>query len=165
MRRWMFLLMCLPTMLKAQTNTNTTTNTPPYKQYSIISPATLTLYDGHTFSKNDLPRNKPVIVFLFSVECDHCAHMTEEIIKNIGQFKNATLLMVTPFKLDRMKAWYDEYHIGNYPNIIMAAEPTRQIVYYYDLKNFPGVYIYDKKHKLVADYEGTVKLETLLKHL
>lgn len=165
MRRWMFLFLCLPAMLKAQSNTNSTTAVPPYKQYSIISPAPLTLYDGHIITKNDLPRNRPVIVFLFSVECDHCAHMTEEILRNIDKFKQATLLMVTPFKPDRMKAWYDQYNIGKYPGIIMAAEPTRQIVYYYDLENFPGVYIYDKKHKLVADYEGTVKLETLLKHL
>ncbi|WP_084185577.1 peroxiredoxin family protein [Chitinophaga niabensis] len=165
MRRWMFLLLCLPTLLKAQTNTNTTTNISPFKQYSIISPLPLTLYDGSTFSKNDLPKNKPVLVFVFSVECDHCAHMTEEILKNIGKFGKTQLLMITPFKLERMKAWYDEYKIKNYPNIIMAAEPTRQILSYYDLHNFPGTYIYNKKHRLEADYEGTVKLDTLLKHL
>lgn len=165
MRRLLFLLLCLPVMVKAQSVTNTAPNTPPFKQYPIISPLPLTLYDGHVFNKNDLPKNKPVLVFLFSVECDHCAHMTEDILKNIGKFGKSTILMVTPFKLDRMKAWYDQYNIKNYPNIIMAAEPTRQIVYYYSLENFPGLYIYDKKHRLVADYEGTVKLDTLLKHL
>lgn len=161
----MFLLLCLPTLLKAQTNTNSTTNIAPFKQYGIITPAPLTLYSGQTFSKNDLPKNRPVLVFVFSVECDHCAHMTQEILKNIDKFKNTTLLMITPFKLERMKPWYDEYHIGNYKNIIMAVEPTRQVMSYYDLYNFPGIYIYDKKHKLVANYEGTVKLDTLLSHL
>lgn len=161
----MFLMMlCLPTLLMAQANTNTTTNVPPYKQYGIITPAPLTLYDGHTFSKNDLPRNRAVLVFVFSVECDHCAHMTEDILKNIEKFKDVTILMITPFKLERMKPWYDEHKIGNYKNIIMAAEPTRQIMSYYDLYNFPGAYIYDKKHKLVANYEGSVKLETILQH-
>ncbi len=165
MLRWMFLLLCFPMVLKAQTNTNTTTNVPPFKQFSIITPLPLTLYDGHVFTKNDLPKNKPVLVFVFSVECEHCAHMTEDILKNIDKFGKTQLLMITPFKLERMKAWYDQYNIGKYPNIIMAAEPTRQIMYYYDLRNFPGLYVYNKKHQLVANYEGTVKLDTLLKHL
>lgn len=165
MRKWLGLFLLLPALLKAQSQPNNPANIPPFKQFSIISPHPMQLYSGMTFTKNDLPRNKPVIVFLFSVECEHCAHMTEDILKNIDKFGKTTLLMVTPFKLERMKAWYDQYNIGKYPNIIMAAEPTRQIVYYYDMHNFPGIYIYDKKHRLVADYEGTVKLDTLLKHL
>lgn len=165
MRRWFFLLLLLPALLKAQTPAKAPANIPPFRQFSIISPLPMQMYNGQTITKNDLPRNKPVLVFLFSVECEHCAHMTQDILKNIDKFGKTTLLMITPFRLDRMRAWYDEYHIGNYPNIIMAAEPTRQIVYYYDLHNFPGIYIYDKKHRIVADYEGTVKLDTLLKHL
>ncbi|RPD40814.1 hypothetical protein EG028_12345 [Chitinophaga barathri] len=165
MRRWLCLFLLLPALLKAQSNTNDPANIPPFKQYSIISPLPMLLYSGQSFTKNDLPKNKPVLVFVFSVECDHCAHMTQDILKNIDKFGKTTLLMVTPFRLDRMKTWYDEYHIGKYPNIIMAAEPTRQILAYYDLKNFPGCYTYNKKHKFQAGYEGTVKLDTLLKHL
>lgn len=165
MRRWMFLLLCLPIALKAQTNRPAAENQPPFRQFNIISPFPVTLVDGKTFTKNDLKKNKPVILFLFSVECDHCMHMTEDILKNINKFKNVQLYMVTPFKFERMKAWYDQYKIGKYPNIVMGADPTRQFPRYYDLKNFPGVYIYNKKHQLVADYEGSVKLDTMLKHL
>ncbi|MGX5819431.1 peroxiredoxin family protein [Chitinophaga lutea] len=165
MRMWFLLLLCFPALAKAQSAPAQPAAQAPFRQYGIITPIPLTLYDGSTITKNDLPKNKPVIVFLFSVECDHCAHMTEDILRNIDKFRHSTLLMVTPFKLDRMKAWYDQYKIGQYSNIVMAAEPTRQIVYYYDLKNFPGIYIYNKKHRFEADYEGTVKLDTLLKHL
>ncbi|WP_341834941.1 redoxin domain-containing protein [Chitinophaga pollutisoli] len=171
MRTWLFVLLCLPTFLKAQSGHNhgqaqqAGAKLPPFKQYTFVAPFQLTAYTGQVFTKNDLPKGKPTMVFLFSVECDHCAHMTEDILKNIDKFKKANILMVTPFKLERMKAWYDQYKIGNYPNIIMAAEPTRQIVYYYDLQNFPGIYLYNKKGQLEADYEGTVKLDTVLKHL
>lgn len=165
MRTWLLVLLCLPALLKAQTIQPAGAKLPPFKQYNFIAPFQLTAYNGQVFTKNDLPKGKPTLVFLFSVECDHCAHMTEDILKNIDKFKKANILMVTPFKLERMKAWYDQYKIGNYPNIIMAAEPTRQIAYYYDLHNFPGVYIYDRKGQLVANYEGTVKLDTVLKHL
>lgn len=164
-RSWLLLLLFFPALLKAQSGTPGAVDVPLFKQFRFITPLPLTLYDGKVFNKNDLPKNKPVMVFLFSVECDHCASMTEEILRNMDKFKSTTLLMVTPFKLERMKAWYDQYKIKNYPNIIMAAEPTRQIAQYYALRNFPGIYIYDKKHRLVADYEGTVKLDTLLKHL
>ncbi|WP_126246809.1 peroxiredoxin family protein [Chitinophaga rhizosphaerae] len=171
MRTWLFVLLCLPTLLKAQSGHNHAHEKqpgaplPPFKQYNFIAPFQLTAYTGQVFTKNDIPKGRPTMVFLFSVECDHCAHMTEDILKNIDKFKKSNILMVTPFKLERMKAWYDQYKIGNYPNIIMAAEPTRQIVYYYDLHNFPGVYLYNRKGQLEADYEGTVKLDTVLKHL
>ncbi len=143
MRTWLFVLLCLPTLLKAQSGHNHAQSNRraalcPLQTVYLHRPFQLTAYNGQVFTKNDLPKGKPTMVFLFSVECDHCAHMTEDILKNIDKFKKANILMVTPFKLERMKAWYDQYKIGNYPNIIMAAEPTRQIAYYYDLQNFPA---------------------------
>jgi thioredoxin-related protein len=163
LRKWMFLFLMFPLFTQAQQSNLPTL--PPFKQYNIISPANLIGYDGKTFTKNDLPKNKSVVVVLFSVECDHCEQMTEALLKDIEKFKGSTLLMVTPVSLERMKAWYERFQIQKYSNIIMAAEPTRQIIYYYDLTNFPGIYIYDKRHKLLKDYEGAVKLESILRFL
>ncbi len=61
-----------------------------------------------------------------------------------------------------MKTYYDEFKIQNYPNIIMASEPTRQIMYFYDIKYFPGLFVYNKKQQLVKGFEGEVKLDTIL---
>jgi cytochrome oxidase Cu insertion factor (SCO1/SenC/PrrC family) len=158
------ILSCLPVFLKAQTATNTPTK-PPYLQYPIIPAFPLSLVDGHSITKNDLKRNEKTMVFVFSVDCDHCKHLTEEMLKNIDKFKKTQILMVTPFKVEQMKEYYDQYKIKDYPNIIMASEPTRQIMYFYDLHYFPGLYIYDKKQQFVKGFEGTAKIDSLLFYL
>ena len=158
------ILSCLPALLKAQTSTATSTK-PPYLQYPIIPAFPLSLADGHSITKNDLKRNEKTMVFVFSVDCDHCKHLTEEVLKNIDKFKKTQILMVTPFKVEQMKEYYDHYKIQNYPNIIMASEPTRQIMYFYDLHYFPGLYIYNRKQQFVKGFEGTAKLDSLLFYL
>lgn len=158
------ILSCLPVFLKAQTATNPPAK-PPYLQYPIIPAFPLSLVDGHSITKNDLKRNEKTMVFVFSVDCDHCKHLTEEMLKNIDKFKKTQILMVTPFKVEQMKEYYDQYKIKDYPNIIMASEPTRQIMYFYDLHYFPGLYIYDKKQQFVKGFEGTAKIDSLLFYL
>ncbi|MCW3467743.1 peroxiredoxin family protein [Chitinophaga nivalis] len=162
MRYLILVILCwLPALAKAQTTTATTTK-PPYLQYPIIPAFPLTMVDGHIITKNDLRKNEKTMVFVFSVDCDHCKHLTEEVLKDIDKFKKTQILMVTPFKVEQMKEYYDRYNIKNYPNIIMASEPTRQIMYFYDLKYFPGLYIYDKKQHFVKGFEGTAKVDSLL---
>lgn len=164
--RYVFLviLSCFPVFLMAQTPANTNTK-PPYLQYPIIPAFPLNLADGHTITKNDLKKNEKTMLFVFSVDCDHCKHLTEEMLKNIDKFKKTQIVMVTPFKVEQMKEYYDHYKIRNYPNIIMASEPTRQIMYFYDLHYFPGLYIYNKKQQFVKGFEGTAKLDSLLFYL
>lgn len=150
--------------LKAQTATNPPAK-PPYLQYPIIPAFPLSLVDGHSITKNDLKRNEKTMVFVFSVDCDHCKHLTEEMLKNMDKFKKTQILMVTPFKVEQMKEYYDQYKIKDYPNITMASEPTRQIMYFYDLHYFPGLYIYNKKQQFVKGFEGTAKIDSLLFYL
>ncbi|WP_143307736.1 peroxiredoxin family protein [Chitinophaga vietnamensis] len=156
------LFCCLPALLKAQ---SAPANKPSYLQYPVIPAFPLTLPDGHTITKNDLHKREKTMVFVFSVDCDHCKHLTEEVLKNIDKFKKTQILMVTPFKLEQMKEYYDHYKIKDYPNITMASEPTRQIMYFYDLHYFPGLYIYDKKQQFVKGFEGTAKIDSLLYYL
>lgn len=163
-RHLMVLCLCLLTLGFAA-QAQTTEKPPAYKQYPVIPAFPLTLVNGQTITKNDLKKNVQTLVFIFSVECDHCKHMTEEVEKNIDKFKNTQIVMITPFQPERMKEYYDTYHIKNYPNITMASEATRQIMYFYDLHYFPGLYIYDKKGKFVKGWEGTAKLDSLTAYL
>jgi cytochrome oxidase Cu insertion factor (SCO1/SenC/PrrC family) len=168
MKRYLIFLCLysLPVLLNAQSPTvSQTKEQSPYLKYPVIPAFPLTLPDGHIITNNDLRKNVKTIVFVFSVDCDHCKHLTEEILKNIDKFKKTQILMVTPFKPDQMKEYYNEYNIKNYPNIIMASEPTRQIMYFYDLRYFPGLFVYNKKQQFVKGFEGTVKLEQLEAYL
>ncbi|HEY0272082.1 MAG TPA: thioredoxin, partial [Chitinophaga sp.] len=94
-RHLMALSLCLLTFGFTASAQETSSGQPAYKQYPVIPAFPLTLVDGHKITKNDLKKNVQTLVFVFSVECDHCMHMTDEIEKNIGKFKNTQILMVT----------------------------------------------------------------------
>ena len=164
MMRYLLLLCvcCLPFLSQAQ---STGQKQPPYKQYPIIPAFPLTLPTGQVITKNDLKKNTNTLIFVFSVECDHCKQLTEEMLKNIQKLKKTQIVMITPFKVEQMKEYYNQYKIADYSNIIMASEPTRQIMYFYDMKYFPGVFVYNKKQQFVKGFEGTVKLDQLLEYL
>ncbi|NIG57027.1 peroxiredoxin [Chitinophaga sp. Cy-1792] len=164
--RYLFLLLsiCMPMLLKAQFNQAAANAKPPYLQYPVIPTFKFTLPDGNTITKRDLKREN-TLVFVFSVDCDHCKHLTEEVIQNMDKFKKYQILMVTPFQVAQMKEYYEHYNIAKYPNITMVSEPTRQIMYFYDLHFFPGLYIYTAKDKFVKGFEGSAKVDSLLYYL
>src|SRR5262245_17319407 len=62
---------------------------PPYKRFPSVPPLKLLEIDSTSyFTKNDLKKNRPVLIMVFNPDCDHCKHETEEIIKNIDSLKN-----------------------------------------------------------------------------
>lgn len=162
-----FCLIVLPVMLSAQHKHDTAPekDKPPYLEFPFIPAFKLTLPDGKVITKADLKKNTQTMVFIFSVDCDHCKQLTEDLLKNIDKFKKTQVLMITPFQVDQMKEYYNTYKIKNYPNITMVSEPTRQIMYFYNLHYFPGVFVYNKKQNFVKGYEGTVKLQELQQYL
>ncbi|SFN46196.1 Thioredoxin-like domain-containing protein [Chitinophaga sp. YR627] len=170
MKRFLTILCCcLPFLVQAQSKSKTAvgpTDQPPYLQFPVVPNYKVTLPDGHIINtKDSLKKNEKTLVFVFSVDCDHCKHLTQEVLQNIDKFKKTRILMLTPFQPEQMKQYYNSYNIKNYPNIIMASEPTRQIMYFYNLHYFPGLFVYDKKQKFVKGFEGTVKMEELMTYL
>jgi thiol-disulfide isomerase/thioredoxin len=138
---------------------------PLYLQYPTIPQFSVVTQDGKTFTQDDLKKNKPTLIFLFSCDCEHCQHETEEITQNIKKFRGTQILMVTHFPQSDMIAFYKNYHISQYPEITMATDAKRFLLYYYLLHYFPGLYIYNKKDQLVFHHEGTISVDTLAHYL
>ena len=99
--------------LQSLAQTQPADNRPLYLKFPSIPQFSLIKQDGGTFTNKDL-KSKPTLIFLFSVDCEHCHHETEELIKNIKKFKGTQILMVTYFPLDEMVGYYKEYNIQNY---------------------------------------------------
>jgi hypothetical protein len=59
---------------------------------------------------------------LFSPDCDHCKHETEELIKNIDKFKKIQIVMATPMPFDKMKEFYAHYDLQRFKNITMGRD-------------------------------------------
>jgi peroxiredoxin len=138
---------------------------PLFLKYPTLPQFTITLSDGSSFTRASL-KKKPTLIMLFSVDCEYCKHETEELIKHIDEFKNDQIIMVTPFRVDEMTAYYKNYNLARFPVIVMGSDPQRWLTSsFYSLKYFPGLYVYNRSQQLVYHYEGSQKIDTLVHYL
>ena len=102
---------------------------------------------------------------LFSPDCDHCQHQTEDIIQNIAAFKNTQIVMTTVLPFNQMKTFYETYRLQRFKNIIMGRDVLYFFSPYYRAQFTPYLALYNKKGELLYTNDGQVKIETLLAQL
>lgn len=110
---------------------------PPYKLISVV--------DSVSFTKEDLKKKMAVIIMVFSPDCDHCIHATEDLITNIKLFKKAQIVLASSLSYKSVKQFYTDLKLYKYPNIKVGYDDTRFLSSFYEVRNFPSIYLYDKK--------------------
>ena len=137
---------------------------PPYKRFPTVPPLKLLLLDSTSyFTKNDLRKNKPVLIIVFNPDCEHCKHETEEIIKNIDSLKNIQIVMATIMSFDLMKSFYEKYDLQRFQNIIVGKDIQYTLPSFYQMHFMPYLAMYNKKGNLLATFEGAMKMEDLIR--
>ena len=136
---------------------------PPFKRFPTVPPLKLLLLDSTSyFTKNDLKKNRPVLIIVFNPDCEHCKHETEEIIKNIDSLKNIQIVMATIMSFDLMKSFYEEYDLQRFQNIIVGKDVQYTLPSFYQMHFMPYLAMYNKKGNLLATFEGSMKMEDLI---
>jgi thiol-disulfide isomerase/thioredoxin len=136
---------------------------PPYKRFPTVPPLKLLLLDSTSyFTKNDLKKNKPVLIIVFNPDCEHCKHETEELIKNIDSLKNIQIVMATMNTIDLMKEFYEKYDLRRFPNITVGKDVQYTLAPFYQMHFMPYLAMYNKKGNLLATFEGSMKMEDLI---
>lgn len=121
--------------------------------------------DSSTFSRKDLKKNVPTVFFIFSPDCEHCQHETEDLTKNINRFKKAQVVMITWLPWTDMVAFYKKYNIAKYPTITMARDTKFFFPPFFKVRNLPSVYVYDKHGKFKKSFEGTIGTDVISSYL
>jgi thiol-disulfide isomerase/thioredoxin len=136
---------------------------PPYKRFPTVPPLKLLLLDSTSyFTKNDLKKNKPVLIIVFNPDCEHCKHETEALIKNIDSLKNVQIIMATMMPFDLMKSFYENYDLQRFQNITVGKDVQYTLPSFYQMHFMPYLAMYDKKGNLLATFEGAMKIEDLI---
>ena len=137
--------------------------TPPYKRFPTVPPFKILETDSVSlFTKTDLKKNKPVLIILFSPDCDHCKHETEEIIKHMDDLKKVQIIMATMMPFAAMKDFYIKYKLEEFKNIKVGQDFQYILPSFYRVHNLPYLAMYDKKGELLTTFEGTMKIEDLI---
>lgn len=135
----------------------------PYKRFPTPPPFKLLLTDSATyFTKDGLAKKKAVMIMLFSPDCEHCQHKTEEIIQHIDAFEKVQIVMSTTFPFDKMVGFYNKYDLKRFDNIIMGKDINYLLPTFYNIRNLPFLAFYNKKKELISVFEGALPIEKII---
>lgn len=136
---------------------------PAYRRFPTIPPIKLLLTDSSTvFTNKDLKKNKPVFLIIFSPDCDHCKKETEELIKEIDNFKNIQIIMASFMPVDKIKPFYKEYNLQRFKNITVGYDMQHMLPTYYRISYTPFLAFYDKDGKLIDGFQGNLPVSKVL---
>ena len=139
---------------------------PAYKRIPTIPPFLLAQAKDSSFiTKKDLKKKKPVIIMVFSPDCDHCIHATEDLVMNIQKFKNAQIILATSLSFESLQKFYKDLNLAAYSNIHVGYDSKRFLSSFYEVVSFPSIYLYDKKgnfKKAFVDHPDFKNIATFL---
>ena len=147
-------------------DTNPPESLPVYLRFPTLPAFTVyTIPDSTTFTRENLKKNTSTVFFIFSPDCEHCQHETENLKENIKLFKNTQIVMISYLPWDEIKKFYVDYGIANYSNITMARDTKFFFPVFFKVRNFPSIFIYDKKGNFKKAFEGSVKISDIVSEL
>jgi len=136
----------------------------PYLSNPTIPPFHLLKVDSATYlTKDNLKKHHRTMIMFFSPDCDHCKHQTDSILGSADKFKDIQIVMATYQPFGEMKEFNAHYRIYEHHNIMMGRDEKFFLVPFYRIRNLPYMALYDKKGTLITTFEGTQKIDNLLK--
>lgn len=137
---------------------------PPYKRFPTVPPLQLLLGDSTTkYLKENIPSKKPVLIMLFSPDCNHCQHTAEEMYNKRDELKDIHIVMATLLSLSEMNSFMKKYKLDQMKNVVAGKDLYFILPPFYAIKNFPYMAMYNKKGDLILGFEGSMPIEKVIK--
>lgn len=118
--------------------------------------------EGNVFTKENLPKNKPVLFVYFNSECDFCNHEAEMIQQNLEKLEDIQIVFISFEKTDSIKEFAQKYSLLQYDNITFISDSKATFATTFDVKSLPCLVLYDLNRNLIEKIKGQVKIETVL---
>jgi thioredoxin-related protein len=136
---------------------------PLYKRFPTPPPFKLLLTDSSSiFTDKDLKKNMPVLIMVFSPDCEHCQHHAEEMINNREKFKNIQIVMASVYPISKLKEFYIHYQLDKMDHLTIGQDREFILGTFYKMKSMPFLAFYDKKGKLIDVFEGALPVDKIL---
>lgn len=153
------LLLCLSIGATAQQGPKE----PAFRRFPKVPALQLLLSDSSTkYTKEDLPKKKPVLLMIFSPECDHCQHETEKLVANKEALKEVQIVMATTYPIYQMKEFAEKYGLTTMENVVVGRDTYYLLPSFYEMHNLPYLALYDKKGNLIYTFEGSVGIDKVI---
>ena len=136
-----------------------------YQRFPEVPPITLLKSDSGIITKDELKKNRPIILMYFSPECHHCQKQMEDILVRIDDLEKVQIILATYRPMEELIAFQNKYKLHEHSNIQAGRDTKYFIQPFYRIKNLPYLALYDKKGKLITTFEGNVSVDRLIDEL
>ncbi len=137
----------------------------PYQKYHGLPAMTLLLPDSvTTFSLYNAKEGRPIVLFFFSPDCEHCQITTKNMLAKMDSLKSADFYFMTPMWLSMLRPFIAQYRLNDYKNIIVAGKDYQYLFpRFYGATSVPYIVVYDKHKQFVKLWEGGGKMSELIR--
>jgi thiol-disulfide isomerase/thioredoxin len=133
-----------------------------FKTTKTLPSFTLTDISNKTFStKAAQVKGKPLVVIYFSPYCAHCVAFTEELTGDLKSFKGVQFLMASAFSTDDIRTFVVTRGLNKLPSFKVGSDPAFQMGDFYEIREVPGIFVYNSQGKLTHSFSKQIKLEQL----
>ena len=99
---------------------------------------------------------------VFGTECHFCKQETDSLIRHIADFQDVQIIMVTPDPFEEVLAFYQQYQLGRYANIIVGRDINYFFIPFYEIRQIPFHALYNEQRKLISTFRTSVPDSMLL---
>ncbi|MCW3073759.1 MAG: hypothetical protein JWP69_828 [Flaviaesturariibacter sp.] len=136
---------------------------PPYKRFPTLPPIQLLLGDSATkYTKDAIPKSKPVLVMLFSPDCVHCQQTAEEMMLHKEELKNIHIVMSTMHSLADMNSYVKKYRLAELKNVVAGKDMYYLLPPFYSVRYLPFMAFYNKSGELISVIEGGLSIPKVI---
>lgn len=119
-----------------------------------------------TITQAVIKKNKPVMIMIFSPECEHCALMVDSLKMIHNLFKTTQIVMVAEERhKPLMEDFIKEKGLKNDPLFKNIGTGDNLIIALYTNDILPQLIFYNTAHKLVKIFDGHYKMEDVKKYV
>ena len=128
---------------------------------SVLHKLPIVSLDSLDFSFGTQPR--PIVILLFNSTCEHCQNEILALKKSINYFSGTSLVFISSEPLLTIKTFSTSFGLSSLPNIHFCKINPEDMYESFGSISFPHFFVYNKDHKLIKEFKGEVKIETIYK--
>ena len=135
------------------------------EQYQTLPNFTFYSIEKDSLEKATLQKNMNSVLIFFDSHCDYCKLELGAIEKNIENFNNTQIAMISSQPVDTIKLFNKQFNFSLSQNAGMYYAKSEELVEKFTKYSVPSVFIYDKNNKLLQQFTGFTKVEKILEVL
>lgn len=130
----------------------------------VIPDFTFSRFNGQSFSRKDLVKNKTIVIVFFDVTCDHCQNELKAISEKIDNFKKAEFYLVSMDNAASIQSFMKKFasKMNGRANVTLLRDPNRQFITRFRPIQFPAAYVYDSNLRLVKYFGQNSKVADII---